>query len=394
MLSSFQKGTVLLIKSAITKAKNVLPTDFDLSLYLDFYNKCHITPLIYYGALSCDIPKNSPAMTKMFNDVYIHILLDESQNHEIQKICKIFSENQIDYMPLKGAILKKIYPQSHMRTMSDFDVLIKCDQYSRIKPLMIQLGFSEHIESDHEYVWASPNLTVELHKLLIPSYNIDYYSYYSNGWEKAKRKSPNDFCFHFSKEDFLIYDFVHFAKHYRDGGIGIKHMVDLWVYKKANADIDDMYVSNELSKLGLSEFYSNICSTLNVWFEECESSDKTDFITNIIFSSGAYGKLSSNILARAIKTSKTSGSIKTEKKEQLSNLLFPKFKVMEKKYPILTRLPVLLPLLWGYRLLSSAFTKNSKSKKLLLSINNINDKNTKEYYESLKYVGLDFNFKK
>ena len=39
----------------------------------------------------------------------------------------IIRRTQIDFMPLKGSILKGYYPQTHMRFMSDIDVLILLD---------------------------------------------------------------------------------------------------------------------------------------------------------------------------------------------------------------------------------------------------------------------------
>ncbi len=392
MLTSSQKGTLLLIHSAITGKKNTLPDDFDISSHIDYYNKCHIASIIYYGALKCNIEKNSLFMKTMFESVYKYIILDESQTYEINKIYNAFTENEIDFMLLKGSVLKNLYPQRHMRVMSDCDILIKCDQYDKIRQLMLQLGYTEGIESDHEYIWSSNSLTVELHKHLIPSYNIDYYSYFKDGWNLAKNSSDNKYDHFLSSEDFFIYQFVHFAKHYRDSGIGIKHMIDLWVYKEKNPQLNKTYINAELKKLKLDEFYKNICNTLNVWFYGLPSDDKTDIITQVIFSSGAYGKLESNILSRTIRNTIYSGNIKADKRIRMFNLLFPSYNIMKNKYHVLNKLPILLPFLWIYRLIYAILKKNSKSKNLYDSIMNISDETVENYHDSLKYVGLDFNF--
>jgi len=52
---------------------------------------------------------------------------------------------------------------------------------------MADLGYEELYESDHELVWNHDLMRIELHKRLIPSYNKDYYQYYGDGWQLAKK---------------------------------------------------------------------------------------------------------------------------------------------------------------------------------------------------------------
>ena len=68
--------------------------------------------------------------------------------------------------------------------MVDADVLVKTEQYPKIKNIMSSLGYCETKESDHEYIWDKKGFFhLELHKRLIPSNNEDYYSYYGDGWK-------------------------------------------------------------------------------------------------------------------------------------------------------------------------------------------------------------------
>ena len=125
-------------------------------------------------------------------------------------------------MLLKGTLLKEMYPKKELRAMGDADILIKTEQYDKIKPIMQGLGFEERTESDHELIWRKPQLLLELHKKLIPSYNKDYYAYFGDGWQLGKPNSNFPHRFEMSDEDQMIYLFTHFAKHYRDAGIGIR----------------------------------------------------------------------------------------------------------------------------------------------------------------------------
>ena len=71
---------------------------------------------------------------------------------------------------------------------------------------MESLGFAEKLESDHELIWQKPSAYIELHKRLIPSYNQDYYAYYGEGWNLAKKCDGTRYSM--TDEDQMIYLFT------------------------------------------------------------------------------------------------------------------------------------------------------------------------------------------
>ena len=152
--------------------------------------------------------------------------------------------------------------------MADADVLISQAQREKIVPVMQALGFREAEESDHELNWESAALYMELHKRVVPTYDEDYYAYFGDGWEKAHHTSG---CrYDLSPEDAYIYLFTHFAKHYRDGGVGVRQALDLWVYRRANGQMDMEYIENELKTLHLDRFHANMVCLLGYWFQDEE----------------------------------------------------------------------------------------------------------------------------
>lgn len=185
-------GVIALVKSALTNEKIPLPEDFSILEAAKISTKHRIESLIYYGAVNCGIPKDDPVMKKLFRSVCAALFVSENQLREIERVFLSFEENSIEYMPLKGLVLKELYPKKDMRSMSDADVLICVEQYPKIKEIMLSLGFSEKIESDHELIWESPLLTLELHKRLIPSYNEDFFAYFGDGWQLAKKSNENN----------------------------------------------------------------------------------------------------------------------------------------------------------------------------------------------------------
>lgn len=390
-MNNLQRGVTDIVYSALTAEKVTLPKDFDFYEGVKIARRHKIEVMFYYGALNCGFRQDEPLMQELFLLTCGNIALSEQQIYSIKEIFFAFDEKEIDYLPLKGTVLKLLYPKSEMRSMSDADILIKNEQYDTIKPIMLKLGYTEITESDHEFIWKKQNIRIELHKRLIPSYNRDYYSYYGDGWRLAKIK--NGTRYFMTDEDQMIYLFTHFAKHYRDAGIGIKHIVDLWVYRKNKPDLDEAYIKKELTALQLYDFYVNIINTLSVWFESRESDVKTDFITELIFNSGVYGTTEAHVLSEAVKISKSAKSAKNVKCQKFIKITFLPYKNMCIKYPFLKKIPVLLPIMWIYRIFTVIFFRRDKIKNEKQAIKSMSEENINSYQDALNFVGIDFNFK-
>ena len=394
MTSDFQKGIISLIRSSIKSEPAVLPNHFDWSEALKVADRHQITPMIYYGAHKSGIELPDDSYVKLKRATYYAATVDTCQNCESSELFRTFSKNDIDYMPLKGILLKQFYPNPELRVMSDVDVLIKVEQYEAISDIMKRLGYFEKVESDHELVWSKPPIMIiELHKRLIPSYNKDYYAYFGDGWQFARR-SEYDPCRHeMCDEDQLIYLFTHFAKHYRDGGVGIKQLVDLWVFLNKNPEMNADYIRTELTELQLYQFYLNILDTIDVWFCNAAPNEMSDFITKRVFDSGAYGEQDERTIASTVKALKSAGSATKARRKKVLAIIFLPYPSMCKKYPVLKIVSVLLPLFWLVRIIQTVLFKpesilRQRADMDIMTVDNIN-----RYHDDLNYVGLDFNFK-
>lgn len=385
-----QIGIMALVKSALTGEKMKIPENFDWDGALNTAKKHQIIPMLYYGVQYSGITPPAEIMQKLELTTYKNIAVSQNQLYALEQIYKAFDENKIDYMPLKGSVLKFVYPKPEMRPMGDADILIRQEQYEEIRPVMTELGFSEILESDHELIWDKKGvLHVELHKRLIPSYNKDYYEYYGDGWRFAEHKEN---CrYDMRNEDNYIYLFTHYAKHYRDGGIGIRHMTDLYVFA-AHSELDYEYIEEELKKLQLLEFYKNTRHTLGVWFGGETPDNMSDFITAKIFGSGSYGTYDAHLLSAALKTSGPNGNEAQVMKSLLKNKAFPPYKAMLSRYKCLEKHPALLPLMWLVRFLQIPFRRGSVKRNIENAKITAPDK-VIAYRDELEVVGLKYNFK-
>ena len=269
-MNTTRQGILLLLKSAVTGETCQLPEDFSLVEALPVIHKHH-----------CGLDGMSPVMLELLRRYFTRMMHSEAQMAAVSRLLSVFEEKGIHHMPLKGTNMKARYPKPELRIMGDADILIRVEQYDSIRSILESLGFVPMMETDHEYVWESGELTLELHHQLIPSNDHEYCAYFGNGWRLAKHR--DGFRYAMTPEDEWIHLLTHFAMHYLTGGIGCRHTLDLWVYLRCFPDMDEAYIRTQLSRLRLLDFYDNVCHLLKVWFEGGVEDDRTVLMTDFIF---------------------------------------------------------------------------------------------------------------
>lgn len=389
-MNNIQRGIIALLKSAITEQAFPLPKVFDMETACSEIRRHHMIALAYDGAVRCGISVKTPVMQKLFQGSLKSFLVSQRQMQQIGKIYEAFDENGIDYMPVKGCNMKALYPKPELRTMGDADILIRMEQYHRICPILEELGFRETGDSDHELIWQNDALYLELHKRLIPSYNQDFYAYFGDGWKLAKEKNGTRYAM--TAEDEWIFLFTHFSKHFRDGGIGCRHVVDLWVYLRSRPHLDEDYVATQLKKLQLFDFYENIRQLLAFWFADAQADDKTEFISEYIFASGSWGGVESRVLSRAVRDSRRARLGMNGRLRYLWQTAFPSVQRLKGKYTVLKKAPYLLPAVWLLRPFYKVLFERSSLKQHGRNMEALSKDGIQTRRQLLNYVGLDYGF--
>ena len=389
-MNTTQRGVVTLLKSAITGEAQVLPEGFDLAQALPQLKKHHMAALLYQGAATCGIPRQGEAMGALFQGYCRSLLISEGQLSQIKRIYEAFDAHGIDYLPLKGCCMKPRYPHPELRTMGDADILIRLEQRERFDAVLEELGFQFKEETDHELVWTSKKLYLELHKHLIPSYNKDYHPHFGTGWHLAKHVAHGRHAME-PEEEFLFL-FTHFAKHYRDGGIGCRYVVDLWVFLRSFPELKEEKVRQLLEPLQLLEFYENIRALIAAWFEGGPENDKTQHMTDYIFASGSWGQMESRTLSRAVRDSQSSPLGFNGRLMYLWQTAFPPVRMLREKYKVLKKMPWLLPVVWLIRPFYKVFFEFRSLEKQERNLNALSRENLQDRSQALRYVGLEYRF--
>ena len=378
---------IKLVYSGITNksidASNI--SEYDWLITVASQHRC--MTILYYALNNNGIILERQLYDTIEKTALNEVFISEQQLFCISELSEIFNENGIEHIFLKGSVLKALYPHPEIRRMGDIDILIKDTQYKKISQLMKNAKYTFEYESDYEIVWKKGYTLIELHRVLIPSYNKDLYKYFGNGWKRAVLKEKS--CYTFSNEDMFVYIFSHFAKHFRDAGIGIIHMCDLYVFLNSY-NLNFEYIDTELKQLQLYNFWHNIKDTIDVWFSGKASSEITDCITGIILNSGVYGLKERSNISKALKSEKNYRSLFIGKICRLTHLIFPIGII--RKYKVLRVFPFLFPVFWVYRWINILTTQRKKIKFKISDISAISKNDVQEYQKLLNYIGLDYHF--
>lgn len=385
-MNVFQKDIINIIKSSLDNSTPNLSNGFKLSEAYGFAKEQHLAGLMYYGLKNEPSVQEDSYFSKLSNIFLVSAVHSERQMIELERITSSLNKNNINYTLLKGAVLKKIYPHADMRLMGDVDIYYSNPNDSeKISEVMTELGYCNIPGSDHEYVWQKGNaLRVEFHNSLMSKKNPNFHRYYSEIIPIDKLTDSAECVM--KPEDCFIYLFVHFTKHFEEGGAGVKFIVDLYVYIKNYKSLDYDYISEEMDKLHIGEFYKNIMKLIRVWFYD-EPNDKiTDFITDKLFLSGVFGN-SENADAFAGLRSAEKGLNPIMNKTV--HLIFPGFDAMRKRYSVLNKCPILLPILWIVRCFDLLLFKRNRIKKQCSAIGNMTKKKILTKEQELNYVGIN-----
>ena len=222
------------------------------------------------------------------------------------------------------------------------------------------------------------------------AYNETYGNYFGNGWNRTAGNIGHKY--YMSDEDDFIFRFIHFTKHYRIGGIGARHVVDLWVYLRTHPELDFAYIEEIIKTLNVYNFYKNTIKLIDMWFNDGETDNKVDLMTDFIFDSGSWGTLEHSSLASGVKAAQEAGDSEKGKNRMIRNIIFPSAGDISHRYTVLEKRPYLLPLIWVRRGVEVLLFRRDNLKLQGKRMAAVSTEKISEYEKSLEYVGLNFTF--
>ena len=312
--------------------------------------------------------------------IYKSVLMDV----EREAIQDFFEKNNIWYMLLKGMVIRKYYPAPEFREMADNDILFDNKYSKEVYEFMTARGYKsdDYNKGYHDEYLKPPAYNFEMHRQLVSSKERPkWYEYYKDvksilikdtneNRETAANSESNNTSnqFYFSDNDFYVYFIVHTYKHFLNSGMGLRTVLDVYLYvSNLQEKLDFDYIEEQLKKLDAYDFEQTFRSIAFKMFDEnledrkwWNSFDaKEQEMLSYILDAGTYGNLENSV---AHKMGYTKGEKKktSDKAKYIFRRLFPSMDTIEEFFPFFYKHKWAIPFLYIYRIGKIPFTRRKK----------------------------------
>ena len=286
---------------------------------------------------------------------------------ERKDIYAFFNENEIEFLPLKGIILKDYYLDPYTREFADNDILF-ANKDKLIKNFFVKRGYEVESfrKSNHDVYLKKPFFNFEIHRDLFDETedNKKNVKYFKDYLAKAPVKENHEH--YLSNEDFYIYFLAHTYKHYHVSGCGLRTLIDIYLYLKKE-QLDFNYINKELEKLDLVEFSKEIIDLSFALFDEKELNEEQNNMLLFIASSGTYGTLEHSVKKGVKEKGKFGYAMKR---------VFPPYSFYKNTYKWAYKIPILIPIAWLCRFFRILFKNPKKATKELKMISEVKEEET------------------
>lgn len=307
----------------------------------------------------------------------------ERIRYEYENLCAALEKAQIPFLPLKGAVLCQYYSEPWMRTSSDIDILVhREDLDNAISYLSDNHKYVEKERATHDVSICSPmGVHVELHFDLIEEGRAQKaIDVLQSVWENVTLHENSGYWHEMNDEYFYFYHIAHMAKHFENGGCGIRPFIDLWILDNM-PNVNRSARDDLLIKGGLLKFANASRRLSKMWFGD-KASDKFSLqMQNFLLDGGVYGSSDNRV---AIQQKKSGGRI-----GYIFSRMFIPYSKLKRYYPILEKHRWLMPVMQVRRWFMLLNPNVAKMAKREMAKNVILTKSeADEMSDFLDYMGL------
>lgn len=286
---------------------------------------------------------------------------DARRSHDFSQLCQTLEAAACPFIPLKGSVLCRYYPQPWMRTSCDIDILVQEAELERVAGILVdRLGYRYVKKTSHDISLISQgNVCLELHYSTIEdAVSPSASRILEDIWEQAKPVEAGHFHMEIPDSLFYFYHMAHMAKHFINGGCGLRTVLDTWILEN-RVPHDARKRRQLLQKGGLFAFAQAAEKLSRIWFEGEETDRLSDEMAQYILSGGTYGTVNNKV---SIHQQKKGGKLGYA----LSRIFLP-YDIIKYHYPVLMKHKVLLPVFqvvrWGKLLFCGGVGRSVKELK-------------------------------
>ena len=335
-----------------------------------------ILSIVYQGLKNCQIPEEyyieaDVSRTKSVVQV-IH------QEDAMKRVKNALESAHIPYIPLKGVVLRRLYPRIEMRTSSDIDVLVREDDIEDAVDVIERTASFKMLKRNyHDVSMIDQHVHLELHFNIKENMdNID--TLLVEAWDYACPEQ-NSFCHMFTPEFQLFHIIAHMSYHMVHGGLGIRPFLDLWLLRN-KMTYDEETILKMCSECNILLFYKKSCQMVDSWMSGNPLDSSLGEYEQYCLDGGVFGT-SETVLASKRRNNRGA--------KYLWGRVFMRRSGLETEFPELKNKPYLLPAFqikrWA-RLLSKR--KRKQVRRELNDVHALSSDSVKDFDALLTSLGL------
>lgn len=239
---------------------------------------------------------------KFQKQIMLAVYRYEKINYELGRLRKVLNEAQIPFIPLKGSVLRRYYPEPWMRTSCDIDVLVNESDLERaVSALTSATGYKVDSKGSHDVgMFSDGGVHLELHYSLIEDKIVGSVAdILQSAWKNVSPVSDTS-EYVFGDDMFFFYHTAHMAKHFINGGCGIRPFIDIWVLNHLisfNREKRDELIAEG----GLITFAKQAEALSEAWFGNGEHTDITRRMQDYLLKGGVYGTTANRVSVQQIR---------------------------------------------------------------------------------------------
>ena len=311
----------------------------------------------------------SQEILSQFRQQIGYTLMDfEEKERVCKKTVEVFCNENIDFLIVKGYVLRELYPVKEYRTGGDIDFIIRKKDLQKCEDALKTAGFALAEGGSYEASFDFDGQHIEVHTQL----DCDH-KYFEDIFDMCKNEGNR---YYIDNETHLLYVLCHIIKHFRLCGTGIKMFMDIDVLIRHIDNFNYDAFMKRCSLLGIEAFAKAAFSLCNYWFNtpvkaEIDFKEEAEFrelFETEIIEGGSFGFERRGLGSYYLGKAKGAGKIRA-----FFKMLFPDIKYLKSRYKYADAHPALIPFAWLHRLFSAIFIRGGHSLNTAREIANSGD---------------------
>ena len=288
----------------------------------------------------------------------------------LSRLRAIFDKNHIDYMFVKGALLKELYPVPEFRTSGDFDVIVRPEMFD----CAVRALLSENAEITDRladtYSFRIDDMLIELHK-----HSDVGVAYFEDMFSLARQETAYEY--RLDLYNHLLYVICHMLKHFAYQGAGIRMLMDVDVLIRSAQPFDEKRFYAMCETAGVLQSAKTLISLSNYFFDTpakadidfAEDRELLSLFEKVMLDGGSFGfeqgTLGAYYLTKGMKSNKPT---LLNKIRGLSVFLFPERDYIINRYPYAAKNAFCLAFAYLQRMFVGLFRRKKHSKNTIHGI--------------------------